>query len=61
MPPEEFLTTEEVAALVRASTRTLEDWRYRDAGGPPWVRVCGKVRYPRSAYDAWATQLTDAA
>lgn len=53
-----FLTSEELAAMIRTSKRTLEDWRL-DGKGPPWVRAgvppSARVLYPLDATLKWLT------
>ena len=53
---ETYLTPAEVSAMVRIiSVKTLANWRSsRDAkNGPPYVRVGGRIMYPRSMLLAW--------
>ena len=40
-----FLTSEELAARLRISPRTLERWR-ANGDGPAWVRLKRRVIYP---------------
>jgi len=47
-----LLTTKEVAAKVRRSPRTLEDWRLDDYG-PPYSRNGAGVVYRESDVDEW--------
>ena len=53
-PPElpRFLTTAEVAEIVRVTPSTVRYWRHRGTG-PDGERVGKKVLYPREAVDAW--------
>ena len=45
-----MLTTDEAAALLSVSPRTLESWRVQDPPkGPEFIRIEGQVRYPRQA------------
>lgn len=39
------LTTKEAARYLTISPRTLEDWRYRGGGGPPFRLLGRSVRY----------------
>lgn len=50
---ETLLTTEEVAAILKMSRRTVENWRSLGKG-PPWRRIEGLVRYPESELYSWA-------
>ncbi|MCP3963421.1 MAG: helix-turn-helix domain-containing protein [bacterium] len=51
-----LLTTEETAAYVGATPRTLEAWRVR-GGGPPFVKVSRRmVRYRLSDLAAWVEE-----
>ena len=52
-PPGELLTTEQAAALLQLSPRTLRRWR-SEGKGPPWVALGSRrVRYRRAAIQAW--------
>lgn len=50
-----FLTTEEVAEILRCSTRTLEIWR-KSAKGPPWTKKGRKVLYYKDKFYKWCEQ-----
>jgi hypothetical protein len=55
---DELLTTEEAAAFLRVSPRTLEDWRYKSSDekkvGPDWFAPSHRVvRYTREVLDAF--------
>ena len=53
-----LLRTEEAAALLGYTPRTLAVWRHRGEG-PPHVRINGRtVRYRRSDLEAWIAGLT---
>lgn len=54
---QEFLTTEEYAAKVRASVETIRAWRKRRYG-PQGFRLNGRVLYPAAKVDAWLEQLS---
>jgi predicted DNA-binding transcriptional regulator AlpA len=53
---QEFLTDDQLANLLRITTRTTMRWR-RDGGGPPFIR-CGsrRVLYDRQVVEAWLRQ-----
>jgi len=51
--PYEFMLTAETAALLRLSKRTLEKYRMTGAGGPPFVRIGGRVIYRRADLEIW--------
>lgn len=46
------ITTKEAAARLGLTHRTLEQWRYLGKG-PPFVRLCGAVRYLPDELDTW--------
>ena len=50
-----YLTTEQAAAHVGLSPRTLERYRVR-GGGPPFLSYCNRVHYLRSDLDDWAVR-----
>jgi excisionase family DNA binding protein len=50
-PMQEYLTTREVADLIRLKERKVYD--LVATGGIPCVRVTGKLLFPRSLIDAW--------
>jgi len=50
-----YYTPAELADLLRCSTGTLRNWRYRGEG-PPYIKV-GRVLYPVADLETWlATQ-----
>lgn len=52
----DLLTTDEVAALLGVSPRTLESWRVQGPPkGPEFVRIEGSVRYPRESLVQYLT------
>jgi excisionase family DNA binding protein len=58
---EEYLTTEELAALLKVPVRTVHHWRYRGES-PPAVKIRGTLRFPLSGVQAWIkanTETTD--
>jgi predicted DNA-binding transcriptional regulator AlpA len=57
--PARFLTTEQVSALTGIAVQTLNNWRSTRRGGPPWLKLSGKlVRYEREAVEAWLASRT---
>ena len=49
-----FLTSAEVAQRLNIKPNTLSVWRRRNqAGAPPFLKLCGAVRYRASAIEAW--------
>jgi len=48
---EEYLTTEELAALLKVPVRTVHHWRYRGES-PPAVKLRGTLRFPMSGVQA---------
>ena len=53
MPADDVLLTEaEVAEMLRVSQRTVRRWR-NEGSGPPALRVGRRIRYRRSAVEAW--------
>ena len=51
----EFLDTQQAAAWLGLSHRTLEGYRV-SGGGPAFHRFGNRVRYRRSDLDAWAAE-----
>ena len=51
----DYLTTEQAAANLGLSPRTLERYRVR-GGGPPFVSYCNRVHYLRSDLDTWVVE-----
>ncbi len=50
----ELLTTDEVSAITGIASPTLESWRCRRIGGPPFIKLSkGMIRYRRADLDAW--------
>jgi len=50
---DEFLTTEETAKLLKVTTMTLAQWRYR-GDGPPFMRLGPRlIRYSRKTVAAF--------
>lgn len=50
--PDEALTAQEVARILRVTPAALRQWRYKRVG-PPWIRLGKLVRYRRSDLTAW--------
>lgn len=50
---DEYLTTQEAAALLHCSVSLLSRDRVRRSDLPPFVRIGGRVLYRRSDLDAW--------
>ena len=58
MVDDRFLTTKEVAAIVKLSPRTLD--RYRVYGkGPPFYKFGNRVRYKVVDVESWAAKRQD--
>ena len=51
----EFMDTQQAAAWLGLSPRTLEGYRV-SGGGPDFHRFGNRVRYRRSDLDAWAAK-----
>lgn len=49
---DELLTTQELAAELKVSPRTIQRWR-AEGTGPPTVRAGRGVRYRRRDVNAW--------
>lgn len=54
---EPHYTPEEMAELLRVTTRTLGRWRDQRIG-PPYVKIGRKVRYPQSGAVRYLAQQT---
>ncbi|RMF10770.1 MAG: DNA-binding protein [Alphaproteobacteria bacterium] len=51
---QEYLTPEQAARLLGMPIRTLENYRVRDAGGPPFHRISSRlIRYRVSELHEW--------
>jgi hypothetical protein len=56
-----LLAPNQVAEALGVTTKTLTNWRARGMG-PGFVRIAGRIYYPRAAYDAfWVEQTGGAA
>lgn len=49
----EYLSPEDAAVLLGISKRTLENYRVRGDGGPPYHRIGGLIRYRVADLRAW--------
>jgi len=54
----QWLTTPEVADLLRVSVRTVHDWR-QSRTGPPAYRVGRRLLWKQHEIDLWVRQRTD--
>lgn len=48
-----WLTVEEVAHELGVTRQTLHRWRVYEHRGPPFHKICGRVRYRRDEFNAW--------
>jgi len=49
-----FYSEKEIAIYAGLAVRTLQAWRFRSVkGAPPWVKLCGAVRYDIKAFEQW--------
>lgn len=51
----EFLTTDQVAARLSVSPKTVVYWRNRNTG-PLSEKIMGNLRFPRVEFEAWLTE-----
>jgi predicted DNA-binding transcriptional regulator AlpA len=58
MADDDYLTTPEVAALLRCSVSLLTKDRDKRDDLPPYVRVGSRILYRRADIEAWADQQT---
>lgn len=54
----ELLSEKEVAAILKVSRRTLQQWRYLGKG-PPFLKIGLMVRYPRAALEDWLESVSE--
>ena len=55
----DFLTSKDVADMLKVSEATLSRWRAADPlQGPPFVKIEGSIRYPREAMQRWLDERT---
>jgi excisionase family DNA binding protein len=59
-PPTAFLTPKEAAAIVGVLPVTLLRWAH-EGHGPPVLRIGGRHRYPRAAFESWWAAMTSGA
>jgi len=52
-----YLTLAEVADRLRISRKTLYNRRWRENGGPKWVREGNRVLYPLAEVEAYERAL----
>ena len=52
----QFLTTQELAALLRISPRTVESWRYK-SDGPKFHRIGRRALYADSDVREWLAEF----
>src|SRR5690606_35165665 len=58
---DDLLKEAEVARMARISPKTLGNWRWNAAGGPPFIRLSGRlIRYRRADVEAWLQRGTRA-
>jgi excisionase family DNA binding protein len=53
---DEFLTTEELADLLRIPAATIYQWRLRGQG-PPALKIGRHLRWRRTAVDEWLDSI----
>jgi excisionase family DNA binding protein len=53
--PQDFLTPEDLAELVRVPPKTIYQWNYRGTG-PRFAKIGRHVRYRRADVEAWIEQ-----
>ena len=55
----DFLTSKDVADMLKVSEATLSRWRAAEPlQGPPFVKIEGSIRYPREAMQKWLDDRT---
>jgi excisionase family DNA binding protein len=57
--PDEYLTCEELAALLKVPVKTVRAWR-RNGSAPPSGKFGRHVRFRRADVDEWAAQRVGA-
>ena len=45
---QQYLSTEELAELLRVKKNTIERWRTHRECPFKWIKVCGRVLYPKN-------------
>lgn len=53
LAPGHFLTPAQAAQVLGLSAKTLATWRSTGRHALPYIRVGARIRYRRSALDAW--------
>ncbi len=54
--PEPLMTTEQLAAYLGVSVRTVHDWRIRGVDMPPAYRVGRHLRFRPDEVESWVGQ-----
>lgn len=54
--PNRLYNEREAAELLSISHRSLQGWRQRGGGGPPYIKCGRSIRYRRGDMDAWCNQ-----
>jgi predicted DNA-binding transcriptional regulator AlpA len=55
--PDEFLTVEELAGMVRTTPNAVHQWRHRGFG-PRGTRIGKRILYRRSDVEQWIAEQT---
>ena len=55
--PVTYFSDKQVAAKLGLSLQCVQKWRHKRIG-PPWLRLCGAVRYASDALDRWLLAQT---
>ena len=50
---QQYLSTEELAELLRVKKNTVERWRTHRECPFKWIKVCGRVLYPKNEVMAY--------
>ena len=58
--PEQYLTTDQVAAWLQIAPKTLRNWR-SSGQGPPAIKIYGHVRYGRAVVEGWIASRAEVA
>lgn len=53
LTPGNLLTPEQAAQVLGLSAKSLSTWRSTGRHALPYIRVGGRIRYQRTALDAW--------
>lgn len=54
-PHRALLDTRAAAEFLGLAHRTLENWRILRSDGPPFLKICGSIRYKPDELEAWAS------